>query len=165
LACDFFTVETITLARLYCFVVVEHATRRVHILGVTAHPTGPWVVQQTRDLMLDLGEHLDRFRFLIRDCDRKFIDAFDQVFHSEGIRIILTAPQAPCMNAITERWVDSVRRELLDRSLILNAAHLRKVLAEYEIHFNEHRPHRALNQASPLRALPQPTDAESKVTR
>jgi putative transposase len=165
LACDFFTVETITLVHLYCFAVVEHTTRRIHVLGVTAHPTGPWAAQQARNLMLDLGERVDRFKFLIRDRDRKFTDMFDQVFTSEGIQIIVTAPQAPRMNAIMERWVGSVRREILDRTLILNAAHLRKVLAEYEIHFNEHRPHRALNQASPLRALPQPANADIRATR
>jgi putative transposase len=164
LACDFFTVETITLTRLYCFAVVEHATRRVHILGVTAHPTGPWVIQQARNLMLDLGERVGGFKFLIRDRDRKFTSMFDEVFQSEGICIVLTAPQAPRMNAIMERWVGSIRRELLDRTLILNAAHLRKALSEYETHFNEQRPHRALHQASPLRALPDPVDTENKVT-
>jgi putative transposase len=87
------------------------------------------------------------------------------VFRAEGIRIVLTAPQAPRMNAIMERWVGSVRRELLDRTLIINERHLRAVLAEYEIYFNEHRPHRSLNQASPLRALPDPIDADIKVIR
>ena len=90
---------------------------------------------------------------------------FDEVFRAEGIRIVLTAPQAPRMNAIMERWVGSVRREVLDRMLIINAAHLRKVLSEYESHFNGHRPHRALNHASPLRALPDPVDADVKVIR
>jgi putative transposase len=89
---------------------------------------------------------------------------FDEVFHTEGIRVVLTALQAPRMNAIMERWVGSVRRELLDRILIMNA-HLRKVLAEYASHFNGHRPHRALNHASPLRALPDPADADIKVIR
>jgi hypothetical protein len=105
--CDFFTVETIALVRLYCFAAVEHATRRVHLLGVTAHRTGPWVAQQARNLMLKLGGRVDGFKFLIRDRDRKFTGMFDEVFRSEGIRIILTAPQAPCMNSIMERWVGS----------------------------------------------------------
>jgi putative transposase len=165
LACDFFSVETITLTRLYCFAVVEHATRRVHVLGVTAHPTAGWVIQQARNLMLDLGEHVGDFRFLIRDRDSKFTGLFDEVFKTEGIRVVLAAPQAPRMNAIMERWVGSVRRELLDRILIMNERHLRTVLAEYKIYFNEHRPHRALGQASPLRALPDPVDAEIKVIR
>jgi putative transposase len=115
--------------------------------------------------MLDLGDHAGDFNFLIRDRDARFTAMFDEVFHAEGIRIVLTAPQAPRMNAITERWAGSVRREILDRMLIINAAHLRKVLSEYESHFNRHRPHRALNQASPLRALPDPIDADVKIIR
>ena len=165
LACDFFSVETITLARLYCFAVVEHATRRVHVLGVTANPTAAWAAQQARNLMLDLGDRAGDFRFLIRDRDNKFTTLFDQVFTAEGIRVVPTAPQAPRMNAIMERWVGSVRRELLDRILIINERHLRKVLTEYEAHFNMHRSHQALNQASPLRTLPDPVDADIKVTR
>ena len=165
LACDFFHADTITLTRLYCFAVVEHATRRVQVLGVTANPTAAWVTQQARNLMLDLGDHAGGFKFLIRDRDSKFTAMFDDVFRAEGVRIVLAAPQAPRMNAIMERWVGSIRRELLDRILIINAAHLRKILSEYESHFNGHRPHRALNQASPLRALPDPVDADVKVIR
>jgi putative transposase len=112
--------------------------------------------------MLDLGDRVGDFRFLIRDRDSKFTALFDEVFKTEGIRFVLTAPQAPRMNAIMERWVGSVRRELLDRILIVSERHLRKVLAEYEAHFNSHRPHRALDQASPLRALP---DADIKIIR
>jgi transposase InsO family protein len=165
LACDFFHADTITLARLYCFAVVEHATRRVHILGVTANPTAGWVAQQARNLMLDLGDRAGDVKFMLRDRDSKFTAMFDEVFRAENIRVVLTAPQAPRMNAITERWVGSVRRELLDRILIMNEHHLRKVLAEYEAFFNEHRPHRTLKQASPLRALPDPIDADIKVIR
>jgi putative transposase len=165
LACDFFHVETITLARLYCFAVVEHATRRVHVMGVTANPTACWVAQQARNLLMDLGERAGPFKFVIRDRDSKFTALFDEVFRAEGIRIVLTAIQASRMNAIMEHWVGSVRREILDRTLIVNAAHLRKVLAEYEDHFNAHRTHRALNQASPLRPLPDRVDADIKVIR
>jgi putative transposase len=165
LACDFFHVETVMLTRLYCFAVVEHATRRVRILGVTAHPTAGWVAQQARNLIMDLGEQAGSFKFLIRDRDGKFTRLFDEVFRAEGIRIVLTAPQAPRMNAIMERWVGSARREILDRMLIVNAAHLRKVLAVYEDHFNGHRPHRTLHQASPLRALPDPVGADIKAIR
>jgi putative transposase len=165
LACDFFSVETITLARLYCFSVVEHATRRVHVLGVTANPTADWVAQQARNLMLNLGNRASDFRFLIGDRDSKFTALFDEVFKAEGIRVVLTAPQAPRMNAIMERWVGSVRRELLDRILIVSERHLRKVLTEYEAHFNTHRPHRALDQARPLQELPDPVDADIKVIR
>jgi transposase len=115
LACDLFRAETVTLVRLYCFAVVEHATRRVHILGVTANPTAGWVAQQARNLMMDLGERAGSFKFLIRDRDNKFTALFDEAFHAEGIRIVRTAAQAPRMNAIMERWVGSVRRELLDQ--------------------------------------------------
>jgi transposase InsO family protein len=165
LACDFFHADTITLTRLYCFAVVEHATRRVHILGVTANPTAGWVAQQARNLMLDLGDRAADVKFVIRDRDTKFTAMFDEVFRAESIRIVLTAPQAPRMNAIMERWIGSCRREILDRILLMNEHHLRKVPAEYESHFNTHRPHRSLNQASPLRALPDPIDADITVIR
>jgi putative transposase len=102
---------------------------------------------------------------MICDRDGKFTGLFDEVFRAEGIRIVLTATQAPRMNAIMERWVGSVRREILDRILIVNAAHLRKVLTEYADHFNADRSHRALNQASPLRPLSDPVDADIKVIR
>jgi transposase InsO family protein len=165
LACDFFSIETITLTRLYCFTVVEHATRRVHVLGVTAHPTTGWVIQQAHNPMLDLSEHLGDFRFLIKDRDSKLTGLFDEMFKTEGIRVVLTAPQAPRMNTITERWAGSTRRELPYRTLILSERHLRKALAEYEAHFNTHRPHRTLGQASPLRALPDPIDTDIKAIR
>jgi transposase InsO family protein len=165
LACDFFHADTITLARLYGFAVVQHSSRRVHVLGVTANPTAGWVAQQAKNLILELGDRAGGLKSLIRDRDAKFTAMFDEVFRAEGNRIVLTAPQAPRMNAIMERWIGSVRRELLDRILITNARHLRKVLIEYESHFNSNHPHRALNHASPLRALPDPVDADIKVIR
>lgn len=165
LACDFFPCDTVLLTRLYCFAVVEHANHRVHILDVTAHPTADWVTQQARTLLIDLGDRVQQFKFLIRNRDAKFTSTFDAVFASEGIQIIKTPTQAPRANSIIERWIGSLRREVLDRMLILNARHLRRVLAEYEHHFTTHRPHRSLDQAAPLPALPQPDITDTKITR
>ena len=166
LATDFFCVDTLLLHRLYVLFVVEHATRRVHLLGITANPTGAWVAQQARNLLMNLGERVASFRFLIRDRDAKFTSVFDVVFASEGIRILRTPVLAPRANAIAERWIGTVRREVLDRMLILNRRHLEHVLAEYVAHFNQHRPHRALHHAAPLKPLPQrATQTNSRLQR
>jgi transposase InsO family protein len=156
LATAFFCVDTLLGQRLYVLFFVEHATRHVHLLGVTANPSKTWVAQQARNLLMDLGERVAVFHFLIRDRDAKFTGVFDAVFTSEGLRILRTPVRAPRANGIAERWIGTVRRELLDRILILNRRHLEHVLAEYTTHFNQHRPHRALQHAAPLRPLPPP---------
>jgi putative transposase len=156
LATDFFCVDTLLLQRLYVLFVVEHATRRIHLLGVTANPGGGWVAQHARNFLMDLGDRAAEFRFLVRDRDSTFTSVFDAVFASEGIQILRTPVRAPQANAIAERWIGTVRRELLDRILIVNRRHLTAVLTEYVAHYNHHRPHRALLQAAPLRSLPPP---------
>jgi putative transposase len=108
------------------------------------------VTQQARNLLMEIGDGLGRFRFLLRDRDTKFTDAFDAVFAAEGIEVLRTPVRAPRANAYAERWVGTVRREVLDRMLILGCRQLRSVLAEYADHYYVHRPHRALGQASPL---------------
>jgi transposase InsO family protein len=149
LAVDFLHVDTVALARLYVLVFIEHGTRRMHIGGISAHPTGVWTVQQARNLALDLGERFTGFRFLIRDRGSNFTASFDAVFQATGTTIVRTAVQAPRMNAICERLIGTLRRELLDRTLILNQAHLRAVLAEYQEHYNTARPHQGIDQRVP----------------
>jgi transposase InsO family protein len=150
LACDFFTVDTVMLRRIYVLFVLEVGTRRVHILGFTRHPSGEWVTQQARNLRMAMGERADAFRFLIRDRDTKFTASFDSVFADAGISVWRSPPRAPKANAYAERWVSTIRHECLDRMLIFGERQLLRVLAEYETHYNGHRPHRALDQESPI---------------
>jgi putative transposase len=159
LACDFCHVDTVLLRRVYVFFAIEVSTRRVHVLGVTAHPTGDWVTQHARNLMLELNDAGRTARFLIRDRDTKFTRPFDDVFTGAGIRVLRSPPRAPRANAFAERWVGTVRRECLDRLLIVNQRHLLAVLAEYVRHYNSHRPHQSLAQASPI---PQPATAMTR---
>src|ERR1017187_4092494 len=149
LAVDFLHVDTVRLKRLYVLVFIEHGTRRLHLGGVTAHPTSAWTVQQARNLALNPGERLEDFRFLIRDRGSNFTGSFDAVFQATGTTILRAAVQAPRMNAICERLVGTLRRELLHRSLILGEAHLRAVLAEYQEHYNTARPHQGIGQRIP----------------
>ena len=142
LAIDLFHVDcAFSLTRLYAAFVIEHRTRRVHLLGVTRYPAGPWLTQLARDLTTGLEEAGHRFSRLIRDRDAKFTAAFDAVFTAAGTEVLLTAPQAPRMNAYAERFVRTVRAECTDRMLVIGERHLRAVLAEYVKHYNAGRSH------------------------
>ena len=149
IACDFLVVETVLLKRLYVLVFIQHGSRRLHLAGVTAHPTGAWAVQQARNLAMDLDDRLGTLRFLIHDRDPLFTAAFAEVFKAEGLRIITTLPRTPRMNAICERVIGTLRRELLDRTLILGERHLDLVLHQYVKHYNGHRPHQSRHQRPP----------------
>jgi putative transposase len=165
LALDFAYVDTVFLRRLYILVVVEHGRRRVHIAGITAHPTGAWVAQQARNLLMDLDDRAEQFRFLIRDRDSKFTAVFDAVFAGADIRIIRTPVQAPRANAIAERWIGTLRRECLDHMLIPGPRHLAAVLREFVDHYNTHRPHRSLDQHPPAGRTPPPCEATVRPLR
>lgn len=152
LACDFAHVDTVFLPRLYVLFVMELGTRRVHLLGITRNPTGPWATRVARNFVATLDERGHAFRRLIRDRDTKFTAAFDAVFASTGISVLRSPVRAPRANAYAERWVRTLRVECLDRMLILGPAHLRVVLNEYLAHYNTHRPHRSLDQRPPAGA-------------
>ena len=140
--------------------MVEHATRRIRILGATLHPTGEWTAQQARNLIMDLGEQTHRVRFHDPRPRPGLHPAFDAVLADAGIRTVLCNVATPRMNAIAERWIGGCRRELLDRTLIWNQAHLRRILREYETCHNQDRPHRSLHGAAPLKPLPEPVNLD-----
>jgi len=148
-ACDFFTVETVWLKRIYVLVFIELATRRVHLAGCTGNPDKAWMAQQARNFTFDLGERPQPLRFLIHDRDAKFAVVFDEVFRSEGIDAVRTPIRAPRANAFAERWIRTVRTECLDWLLIFPRRHLEHVLRVYIRHYNRQRPHRALNLRAP----------------
>jgi putative transposase len=160
LACDFFTADLLDGTQAYVLAVIEHATRRIRILGVTLHPTGEWTAQQARNLLMDLDEQAHRVKFMIRDRGSNFTTTFNAVLADAGIRTVLCNVQTPRMNAITERWIGGCRREVLDRTLFWNQAHLRQILRHYETHHNQHRPHRSLQDAAPLKPLPEPVNLD-----
>jgi transposase InsO family protein len=140
LAVDFLHVGTVLFRRIYALIAVEHGSRRAHLAGVTAHPTGVWATQAARTLLMDLGDRVTTMKFLLRDRDSRYTGSFDAVFTVEGIQILISPPGAPQANGICERMIGAIRRELLDRILVVNERHLRRILKIYLHHFNTARP-------------------------
>ena len=165
LACDFFETRTLTGTRLYVLAVIEHTSRRIRVLGATAHPIASWVAQAAKNLVMDLEDMGSSARFLIRDRDGKYPALFDTVLADAGIQVVLSGVHIPRMNAIMERWIRTCRRELLDRTLIWNQRHLLHGLREYEQFYNTHRPHQGIANARPLHPLPQPATDQAGLTR
>jgi putative transposase len=165
LACDFLTVETAFLQRIYVLFFISLVTRRIEYIASTSNPDGRWVTQQARNLVMQRGDQHYSFRFLIHDRDTKFSHAFDEIFRTEGIKVIRTPIQAPNANAHAERWVRTFRSDCLDRILILGRRHLEHVLRVYRCHYNEHRPHRALDLVPPTGRDPKPLSAPDRLQR
>jgi putative transposase len=164
LACDFLTVESAFLQRIYVLFFISLATRRIEYVACSANPDGRWVAQQARNLVMQLGDE-QPFRLLVHDRDAKFCHAFDEVFRSEGLKVIRTPIRAPNANAHAERWVRTLRADCLDRILILGRRHLEHVLRIYRRHYNEHRPHRALRLQPPDRRDARPVNATDRLRR
>jgi transposase InsO family protein len=167
-AVDFVHVDTVLLRRLYALIVIEHDSRRVHLAGITANPDGAWTTQAARNFLMDRSARVTPIKFLLRDRAGQFTSSFDAVFTAAGMRILASPPQAPRANAICERMIGTLRRELFDRVLILNEHHLRRVLTEYLRHYNTARPHRALGQLAPAQAPARPPQinlAEHRIRR
>ncbi len=168
LAVDFVHVDTLLLRRIYALIVIDHGTRRVHLAGITANPDGGWTTQAARNFLMDLGTRVTPIKFLVRDRAGQFIGSFDAVFQTEGIRILASPPQAPRANAIGERIIGTLRRELFDRLLLVNEHHLRRMLTEYLLHYDAARPHRSLGQVAPAQTDTRPPQinlAEHRIRR
>ncbi|MFD1044748.1 integrase core domain-containing protein [Kibdelosporangium lantanae] len=165
LACDFFETVTLTGVRMYVLVVIEHTQRWIHILGATPHPTTAWVAQTARNLVMDLDDAGCRARFLIHDRDGKFPALFDSILADAGIKVVLSGIQMPRMNSIVERWIQTCRHELLDRTLIWNQRHLLHMLREYERFYNNHLPHQGIANTRPLQPLPEPITDPAQISQ
>jgi putative transposase len=149
LACDFFTVETVWLQRLYVLVFLSIGSRRVEYIACTSKPNNAWMLQQARNLLMDFDDRNRQVRFLIHDRDRKLPRAFDALLANDGVKVVRTPVRAPNANAHMERWVGSIRRECLDQLLIFGRHQLEHVLRVYVRHYNQQRPHRALDLRPP----------------
>jgi putative transposase len=166
LACDFFHVDcALTLNRIYVFFVLEVDTRTVHLLGTTTNPDGRWTTQQIRNLLMDLGDRVTQFRFLVRDRAGQFTASFDAVLEDVGIRVVRIPPRCPRANCFAERFVRTLRAELTDRMLIFNQRHVRVVLATYIRHYNGRRPHRARDHRPPQPTHPVADLSQKRITR
>ena len=153
-ACDFATIETVTLRRFYLLLCIDIATRTVYFAGVTDHPSGVWTTQAARNLLLHYGHQLADAQALVRDRASQFIDAFDEIFRTKRMKILKTPVRTPVANAFAERWIGTLRRELLDRTIIWNRRQLNKLVVDYIDHDNTHRPHRSLDQRPPVATDP-----------
>ena len=153
-ACDFATVDTALLRRYYLLFFIDLTTREVYFAGITAHPTGAWTTQAARNLFLRHADKLTGARALVRDRGSQFIDSFDEIFRTEGLKILKTPVRTPVANAFAERWIGTLRRELLDRTLIWNQHQLERLVTDYIDHYNTHRPHRSLDQRPPRDSNP-----------
>ena len=153
-ACDFATIETVTLRRFYLLLCIDIATRTVYFAGITDHPSGVWVTQAARNLFLRHADGLAGTRALVRDRANQFIDAFDEIFRTKRMKILKTPVRTPVANAFAERWIGTLRRELLDRTIIWNRRQLNKLVVDYIDHDNTHRPHRSLDQRPPVATDP-----------
>jgi transposase InsO family protein len=148
-ACDFATIDTAFLRRYYLLFFIDVTSREVFYAGITTNPTGPWTTQAARNLFLRHGERLVAARALVRDRGSQFVDSFDEIFRTEGVKILKTPVRTPVANTFAERWIGTLRRELLDRTIIWNRHQLERLVIDYIAHYNDHRPHRSLDQQPP----------------
>jgi transposase InsO family protein len=158
-ACDFACVDTVGLRRYYLLFFIDIQTRRVFYAGITTHPTGTWTTQAARNLFLRHGETLAGCKALVRDRGSQFTASFDEILRTQGINVLKTPVRTPVANAFAERWIGTLRRELLDRTLVWNRQQLERIVVDYIDHYNEHRPHRSLDQRSPCPPVPSPIGA------
>ena len=165
-ACDFATIDTVTLRRFYLLFFIDIPTRTIYLGGITEHPTGAWTTQAARNLFIRHGNQLAGAGALVRDRGSQFIDAFDEIFRTEHIKILKTPVRTPVANAFAERWIGTLRRELLDRTIIWHQRQLERLVVGYIDHYNTHRPHRSLDQQPPApNRLPNPPDEPLRLVR